>query len=159
MKRQMKSKAQMKSRLSREAFFRAREFLGQGLFLQEAMRSKQDQIDMLRAMAEPMTSWHTDERVSKTRDVTHGEDVMIELMEARKELDQQMLEQLRISREIRAVIEKVPSPKCRLVLEKRYLCRMRLDEISEELNFSRAWVNRLQRRGIEEVARLLEGCF
>jgi len=36
---------------------------------------------------------------------------------------------------------------------------MRLDEISEELDFSRAWVNRLQRRGIEEVARLLAGCF
>ena len=133
----------------------AEEFLNRGRLLKERVIAKFQQIDELDAMTKNVTSRMQPDVVSRTRDVTANQEAIIRLMEAREELGRQANEFLDVRKEIADVIAQVRNPRYSLVLEKRYLCNMKLEDIATDLNCDVSWVKKSLRKAMEIVRELL----
>ena len=136
---------------------RGKEFLSRARLMQEEVEAKYQQIAILTSMAEQITRILPEVMVSQTRDVTSGQTAAIRLMEAREEVEKKVLEMLDVRQEIAEMIARVPIPKCRLMLEKRYLCNMKLEAIADDVHMDMAWVRRLISRGNGIVGGMLSG--
>lgn len=134
----------------------AKEFLGQAYRLDQRINSKLQQIDSLRSLTRKVTQSYDSEVVSHTRNVSSMEDVIIRLMEAEDELNQQIDQLVDTKIEIGKLIERVHNESYRLLLEKRYLCFQAWDQIAAEMHYSRRWLLNKHERALEVVDKLLQ---
>ena len=133
----------------------AKEFLGQAYRLDQRINSKLQQIDSLRSLTQKVTQSYDGEVVSRTRNVSSLEDVIIRLMEAEDELNKQIDILVDTKIEIGKLIDLVHNETYRLILEKRYLCFMHWDQIAADMHYSRRWVLNKHERALEVADRLL----
>lgn len=133
----------------------AKEFLAQAYRLDQRINSKLQQIDSLRSLTQKVTQSYDSEVVSRTRNVTSLEDAIIRLMEAEKELNQQIDQLVDTKIEIGKLIDMVHNESYRLLLEKRYLCFLSWDQIAADMHYSRRWVLSKHERALEVADRLL----
>jgi len=133
----------------------AEEFLNRGRLLKERILAKLQQIDQLDAMTKNVTSRIQPDVVSRTRDITSGQEAILRLMEEQEELGSQVNEFLDVRKQIADVIAQVRNPRYSLVLEKRYLCNQRLEDIATDLNWNVSWVKKSLRSAHEIVQGLL----
>lgn len=133
----------------------AKEFLAQAYRLDQRINSKLQQIDSLRSLTQKVTQSYDSEVVSRTRNVTSLEDAIIRLMEAEKELNQQIDQLVDTKIEIGKLIDMVHNESYRLLLEKRYLCFLPWDQIAADMHYSRRWVLSKHEHALEVADRLL----
>ena len=134
----------------------AKEYLGQAYRLDQRINNKLQQIEQLRSLAEKVTVSYGGEAVSHTRNVSSMEDTIIHLMEAENEIKLQIDELVNLKLQIGKLIDQVHNETYRLILEKRYLCFLSWNQIAEDMNYSRRWVEIKHARALEVVDRLLQ---
>ena len=134
----------------------AKEFLSQAYRLEQRIRSKLQQMESIRSLAETVTTSYGSEVVSRTRNVHSLEEAIVKLTEVETELGTQISTLIKTKTAIGEVIDQVHIESCRLILEKRYLCYMDWSRIASELNYSERWVMRQHRRGLDAVNAILK---
>lgn len=133
----------------------AKEFLGQAYRLDQRINSKLQQIDSLRSLTQKVTQSYDGEVVSHTRNVSSLEDVIIRLMEAEEELNQQIDKLVDTKIEIANLIDRIHNESYRLILEKRYLCFLSWEQIGIDMKYSRRWLMSKHERALEVADKLL----
>ena len=114
----------------------AKEFLSQAYRLEQRIRSKLQQIESIRSLAETVTTSYGNEVVSRTRNVHSLEDAIVKLTEAETELGTQISTLIKTKTAIGEVIDQVHIESCRLILEKRYLCFQSWEQIAIDMSYS-----------------------
>ena len=136
----------------------AQEYLSQAYMIEQQIRSKQAQIESLRALASCITPRPTDqEPVSHTRNVHSMEDTVLKIIEANRELAVQIDALVDKKIEISRIISRVENVEFRLVLEKRYLTFCTWEEIAADLHYSVRTAQRMHGRAMEEVQEMMDG--
>ena len=133
----------------------AKEYLSRARLLDMQVRSRQEQILILRSMAERVSAGFGREAVSHSLNTTAMQDTVARILEAEEELAGRIDELVRTRMEIAGVIDRVEDVRARLILEKRYLCFRSWREITEEMNHSLRYVQDKHREGLRAVQRIL----
>lgn len=133
----------------------AKEYLSQAYRIDQRIHSKQEQLERLRALTKRTTASYGGESVARTRNVASMEDAIIRLIEAEHVLDAEIDRFVDIKREIQKTIDLVADADCRLLLEFRYLCMKRWEEIAGEMKISSAYAFALHRRALDLVETIL----
>ena len=134
----------------------AKEYLSRARLMDMQVRSRQEQILILRSMAERVSAGFGREAVSRSLNTTAMQDTVARILEAEAELAGRIDELVRTRMEIAGVIDRVEDVRVRLILEKRYLCFRDWREITEEMNYSLRYVQEKHREGLRAVQRILE---
>ena len=132
------------------------EFLSQAYLMEQQIRSKKEQLVMLRSMATSFYNPTDQEQVSCTPKTYALEESVIKIVEAENEIKAQVDRLVQTMMEIRNVIATVQDVKLRLVLEKRYLLFQAWKDIAADMDRSVRWVQQKHVMALEVVQRMLD---
>lgn len=132
------------------------EFLSQAYLMEQQIRSKKEQLVMLRSMATSFYNPTDQEQVSCTPKTYALEESVIKIVEAENEIKAQVVQLVQTMMEIRNVIAAVQDVKLRLVLEKRYLLFQAWKDIAADMDRSVRWVQQKHVMALEVVERIMD---
>lgn len=133
----------------------AKEYLSQAYRIDQRINAKLEQVERLRALTCKATVMYDGEHVSHTRNVSAMEDTIIRLMEAEKEVNQEIDALVDLKRDIRAVLRQIREPEFQLLLELRYLCFKSWSEIAIVMEYEDRYVYKVHGRALGEVEKIL----
>ncbi len=133
------------------------EFLSGAYRINQQIESKMRQIADLRAIACRTNAFMEGEPVAHTRNVTCLQDAVNRVIEEEQRLNERIDELVAKKREIEAVLDRLPDPFHRLVLEKRYICFLTWKEIALDLYCSVRLAQEKHNEAIALVQEILSG--
>lgn len=128
-----------------------KEYLGQAYYIDREINSKIEIIDKLNALAMKTSPTMSDMPGSPTRNVHKKEDVIVKIMDLENEITERIDYLVDLKREIYRIINSVKNPDYRMLLELRYLCFRKWEEIAVEMNLEISWVHKLHNRALASV--------
>ena len=131
-------------------------FLSQAYLMEQQIRSKREQLVMLRSMATSFYNPTDQEQISCTPKTYALEESVIKIVEAENEIKAQVDQLVQTMMEIRKVIGAVRDVQLRLVLEKRYLTFQPWKDIAADMDRSVRWVQQKHVMALEVVQRMLD---
>lgn len=132
----------------------AKEYLRQYRYIDRSVEAKLERIERLRALAERRTAAYGRRGGGGTRTSDGRMDVVARLIDAQRELDQEIARLLDTKAAIEAAIARLPDARMRALLELRYLQGRRWDDIAAALGYSRENTLRLHRAALRKVDTL-----
>ena len=134
----------------------AKEYLSQVYLLEQQVRSKLEQIESLKSLADYVSTDFTREPVSHTRNVSSMQDTVLKIMELNKELDAQIDALVDKKIEIIHTLAQIQRVDYRLILEKRYISFYAWEKIAMDLRYSVRNVQRMHSRALQVVQGILD---
>ena len=136
----------------------AYEYLSQAYMLDQLIQSKLLQIEKLKALANSTSGFVRPDRpvVKRTRRTDVMEQTVMKIMEAEKELDEEIDTMVDKKLEIGRTISMVQDLAWQLVLEKRYLNFETWEGIAAEMYISSRTVLRMHEKALEAVQEILD---
>lgn len=113
-----------------------KEYLSQAFHIDKQLKSKLEQLSVLRELATTTTQPLSDMPGSPNRNIDRMEKAIIKIMDMEKEISEEVDALLDLKNEIAQCIKKVEDIDCQLILEFRYLCFMSWEQIAAEMNFT-----------------------
>ena len=113
-----------------------KEYLNQAYWLDRRIDSKLEQLSALRDTATKTTAVMDGEVVSHTRNVHSLQDVIAKIIDMQEEINGDIDALVDLKRDIMRTIKGIADPEGQTVLELRYLCFKRWEEISVIMNYS-----------------------
>lgn len=113
-----------------------KEYLSQAFHIDKQLKSKLEQLSVLRELATTTTQPLSDMPGSPNRNIDRMEKAIIKIMDMEKEISEEVDALLDLKNEIAQCIKKVEDIDCQLILEFRYLCFMSWEDIAAEMNFT-----------------------
>ena len=129
----------------------AKEYLNQAYWLDRRIDSKLEQLSALRDMATKTTAVMDGEVVSHTRNVHSLQDVIAKIMDMQVEINRDIDALVDLKRDIMRRIKEIENPEYQTLLELRYLCFKRWEEISVMMNYNLRHIYRLHDEALEKV--------
>lgn len=112
----------------------AKEYLAQAFYIDKQIKSKMEQLEMLRGLAATTTQPVSDMPGSPNRNTDKMEKVIIKIVDMENKIGEEVERLLALKAELAERIKSVDDIDCKLVLEFRYLCFMSWEEIATEMN-------------------------
>ena len=134
----------------------ARAFLSRAGLLELQVQSKLMQLESLKSLACRVTAVYDAEPVTHSRNPAQMQDVIVRIMEVEEDLNRRIDTLVEMKLSIGLTIDRVQDSLLRLILEKKYLDFMTLDEIGAEIHYSSRWMRVLHHRALEEVQKVLD---
>ena len=129
----------------------AKEYLNQAYWLDRRIDSKLEQLSALRDTATKTTAVMDGEVVSHTRNVHSLQDVMAKIIDMQEEINVDIDALVDLKRGIMRSIKGIADPEGQTVLELRYLCFKRWEEISVIMNYSVRRIYQIHDAAIEKL--------
>ena len=134
----------------------AKQFLSRAWYLEEQVRSKEEQIERLRSLARGTGAGFGGTGVRQARNVTAMQDAIVKITEAEEDLYREIDERVTAEMEVADVINRVPDVKLRLILEKRYLLFHSWEDVADEMAYTRRWILKKHADALDAVQRILD---
>ena len=129
----------------------AKEYLNQAYWLDRRIDSKLEQLSALRDTATKTTAVMDSEVVSHTRNVHSLQDVIAKIIDMQEEINSDIDALVDLKRDIMRTIREIEDPEAQTVLELRYLCFKRWEEISVIMNYSVRRVYQIHDEALEKL--------
>ena len=129
----------------------AKEYLNQAYWLNRRIDSKLEQQSALRDLATKTTAVMDSEVVSHTRNVHSMEDILAKIMDMEDEINNDIDALVDLKRDIMRTIKGIENPEYQTLLELRYLCFKRWEEISVVMNYNLRHIYRLHDEALEKI--------
>ena len=129
----------------------AKEYLNQAYWLDRRIDSKLEQLSALRDTATKTTAVMDGEVVSHTRNVHSLQDVIAKIIDMQEEINSDIDALVDLKRDIMRTIREIEDPEAQTVLELRYLCFKRWEEISVIMNYSVRRVYQIHDEALEKI--------
>ena len=129
----------------------AKEYLNQAYWLDRRIDSKLEQLSALRDTATKTTAVMDGEVVSHTRNVHSLQDVIAKIIDMQEEINGDIDALVDLKRDIMQTIREIEDPEAQTVLELRYLCFKRWEEISVIMNYSVRRVYQIHDEALEKI--------
>ena len=128
-----------------------KEYLNQAYWLDRRIDSKLEQLSALRDTATKTTAVMDGEVVSHTRNVHSLQDVIAKIIDMQEEINSDIDALVDLKRDIMRTIREIEDPEAQTVLELRYLCFKRWEEISVIMNYSVRRVYQIHDEALEKL--------
>ena len=128
-----------------------KEYLNQAYWLDRRIDSKLEQLSALRDTATKTTAVMDGEVVSHTRNVHSLQDVIAKIIDMQEEINSDIDALVDLKRDIMQTIREIEDPEAQTVLELRYLCFKRWEEISVIMNYSVRRIYQIHDAAIEKL--------
>ena len=128
-----------------------KEYLNQAYWLDRRIDSKLEQLSALRDTATKTTAVMDGEVVSHTRNVHSLQDVIAKIIDMQEEINSDIDALVDLKRDIMRTIRGIEDPEAQTVLELRYLCFKRWEEISVIMNYSVRRVYQIHDEALEKL--------
>jgi DNA-directed RNA polymerase specialized sigma subunit len=128
-----------------------KEYLSQAFHIDKQLKSKLEQLSVLRELATTTTQPLSDMPGSPNRNTDRMEKAIIKIMDMEKEISEEVDVLLDLKNQIAQCIKKVEDIDCQLILEFRYLCFMSWEDIAAEMNFTVRNVHILHGKALKMV--------
>lgn len=128
-----------------------KEYLNQAYWLDRRIDSKLEQLSALRDTATKTTAVMDGEVVSHTRNVHSLQDVIAKIIDMQEEINSDIDALVDLKRDIMQTIREIEDPEAQTVLELRYLCFKRWEEISVIMNYSVRRVYQIHDEALEKL--------
>ena len=135
---------------------RSKDYLNQAFQIEKRIAAKLEQIESLRVIVTRVTVTLSDVKVQSSLPTSRMENVIAKMMDLEEELKTDMEELIAIKSEVMRTIRLVPDPEQQLILEKRYLCYEKWEDISVDLNISVQHTFRLHGEALKKVEEILK---
>ena len=129
----------------------AKEYLSRACRLDARINAKLDQVMSLRNIANKATSTLSVVPPSGTRNVHKMENVIIEIVSLENEVNADIDALVDVKRNIGKIIKTVENPIYQILLELRYLCFKKWDEIAVIMDYSVDNIYKMHRKALKEI--------
>ena len=134
----------------------ANDYLNQIRDLNRIINHKLDELSELRALAEKVTTMVSDMPGNASHDPHKNEKIIVQLIEAEKEVDDYVDRLIDLRRDAKKQIAKIRSMDSRIVLEKRYISLQSWAQIAKKMKKSQRQIFRFHKDGMAALERILE---
>lgn len=129
----------------------AKEYLGQAYRIDLRINSKLEQVASLNELAQKATTAFGAAPTGGTRNVHRMEDVIIKIVDMESEINADIDSLVGLKKEIAGVIRSVENIEYRTLLEQRYLCFKRWEEIAQLMGYSARQIRRLRDKALGKI--------
>ena len=130
----------------------AKEYLSQAFYMNRQIKAKERRLEWLREIATgPSMRFSQEEKSKGDPRSSLVENAALKVVELEEEIASDILELVRVMKEIASTISRVDSMECRTILEMRYLSFMEWDEIISRMGYSRSYVFRLHGEALNAI--------
>ncbi|MGN8738939.1 sigma factor-like helix-turn-helix DNA-binding protein [Bilifractor sp. HCP3S3_D3] len=129
----------------------AKEFLQQAFSIDQQIKSKNQQLEALKALATSTTQAMSGMPGSPNRNIHKMENAIVKMTSLEDEIREDIVKLVNLKVELKHVIDGVRRPEYRLILEERYLCYFTWEEIADDLHCSVRSVQTLHGKALEAV--------
>ena len=130
----------------------AKEYLSQAFYMNRQIKAKERRLEWLREIAPgPSMRFSQEEKSKGDPRSSLVENAALKVVELEEEIASDILDLVRVMKEIASTISRVDSMECRTILEMRYLSFMEWDEIISRMGYSRSYVFRLHGEALNAI--------
>lgn len=130
----------------------AKEYLSQAFYMNRQIKAKERRLEWLREIAPgPSMRFSQEEKSKGDPRSSLVEEAALKVVELEEEIASDILDLVRVMKEIASTISRVDSMECRTILEMRYLSFMEWDEIISRMGYSRSYVFRLHGEALNAI--------
>lgn len=134
----------------------AKEYLSQAYRIDQRINSKLEQVMSLRALLGKATGTLTGAPKAVTPNPHSMEDAICKMVDMENEINDDIDMLVDLKSEIMSCIKRVENTEYQTLLEMRYLCFKRWEEIAIELNYSMQYAFRMHDRALTETEIILK---
>jgi DNA-directed RNA polymerase specialized sigma24 family protein len=130
----------------------AKQFLRQVRYLDDLINTKLDQIQEIKSLAEKVTSTLSPDGTSPQSSVLQDKigDLVSRIIDLQLEIKTAARKMIDLKTEAMRIIDIMPTPECRLLLQLRYLNGLTWERIAVDMNYSYRNVHYLHSRALQE---------
>lgn len=130
----------------------AKEYLSQAFYMNRQIKAKERRLEWLREIAPgPSMRFSQEEKSKGDPRSSLVEEAALKVVELEEEIASDILDLVRVMKDIASAISRVDSMECRTILEMRYLSFMEWDEIISRMGYSRSYVFRLHGEALNAI--------
>lgn len=130
----------------------AKEYLSQAFYMNRQIKAKERRLEWLREIAPgPSMRFSQEEKSKGDPRSSLVEEAALKVVELEEEIASDILDLVRVMKDIASAISRVDSIECRTILEMRYLSFMEWDEIISRMGYSRSYVFRLHGEALNAI--------
>ena len=129
----------------------AKEFLSQAYRIDQRINSKLEQVQALRNQAENATATLSPTPRSASPDLHSMESILVKIFSLEHEINADIDTLVDLKREIMRAIKDVKNVEYQLILEQRYLCFKRWEQIAVDMNVASRTLYMLHERALAEI--------
>ena len=127
-------------------------YLRQAFYMKRQIKAKERRLEWLREIAPgPSMRFSQEEKSKGDPRSSLVENAALKVVELEEEIASDILELVRVMKEIASTISRVDSMECRTILEMRYLSFMEWEEIISRMGYSRSYVFRLHGEALNAI--------
>lgn len=134
----------------------AKAYLKQAQFLDRRIKTKLQQISSLEDTATRCTASISDMPRNPNRGGSRMAEAVEKIVDLENEIKQDVADLVALKREVMATISRLPDIQQQLLLEKRYFCYMRWEDIADDLGISPQHTYRIHGYALKEIERILK---
>lgn len=129
----------------------SKEYLSQAYRIDQRINSKIEQVQSLRDLAEKATATLSDMPRPSTPNIHRMEDIIAKIVDLESEINADIAALVDLKREIITIIKRVSNTEHQTLLELRYLCFKRWEEIAVEMAYSSQHMFRLHDLALKSI--------
>ena len=127
------------------------DYLKQAFKLDQKINAKLEQLDMLNELATKCTPTYSLAPGSSDRQASKVETIVAKIIDLQNEINDSIDKFVDLKTDIYHAINKVEDDYCQMVLEYRYLCFYKWEEIAVKMNINLRTVFKIHRRALNMV--------
>lgn len=129
----------------------AKEYLSQARYLDARINSKISQVDRLNDLATSATSVLTGMPHSPNKATSKMADLVDKIVDLQAEINRDIDKLVDLKKEMRDVIGAIPDVEQQTILEQRYLCFMKMEQIAVDMGYSIQHLYRLHDEALKKI--------
>lgn len=128
-------------------------YLSKAYRINHRINSKLEQISSLHDLATKATSTISDMPGSATRNIHRMEDIIVKIMTLEEEINKDIDELVDLKTDITHLIKQLDNHEYQIILEERYLCFKKFENISVDMGYSIQHIFRLHDQALKELSK------
>lgn len=136
---------------------KAKHYLRQVRRVDDLVRIKFEQIEILESIATKVTTDLTSEKVQNSSEQDKMSNIVAKIIDLKNELANDIERLLTLQKEVRVEIDGIENQDYRLLLSLRYLSFRTWEEIAVEMGYSYQWIHIIHRKALQEFETAFGG--
>ena len=125
-----------------------KEYLSQAYHIDQRINSKIEQISRLHDLATKATSTISETGVCESGNKQRMESNIVEIVDLEREINEDIDMLLDVIRNIMSIIKRVKNPEYQTLLELRYLCFKKWEQIAIDMDYDLRYIHKLHLRAL-----------
>ena len=131
-----------------------KEYLSQAYRIDQRINSKIEQISRLHDLATKATSTISETGVCESGNKQRMESNIVEIVDLEREINEDIDMLLDVIRNIMSIIKRVKNPEYQTLLELRYLCFKKWEQIAIDMDYDLRYIHKLHLRALSVCKKI-----